>query len=164
MVAFREFLTKRDEFENRLQERVGSSISASENVFGNSKPDMVIRPELDKQTKDKLAERKETTIAAFNELETDWRNQQESLPHLLNYYFPNQQEVNAHWSAFASAFTTYLDCAGKWSNDHPSSNQTGSACKDEKNSLLKNSRALQAAFEASRKYAWEDLEEALKKP
>lgn len=154
LISHKEYLDKQQDIVKRIYEKIGTSISAAEDMI------TITRREYNptsKQGVEKERQKKfnDSVIENFNLKDKEWRSERDVLGLLVNYYHPKQSEVNAAWNKVKHAVTTQMTCASDWYSTNPIVESTESACKDERELLSQALEGLSKSLENSRTYSWE---------
>jgi len=157
LVAYKDYLDKQQDIVKRVYERIGTSISASDDLISLSRPEFAL-PHSESEQKVKMRKYREEIREKYNTSEREWRNEQETLGFLVDYYYPKQNNVLTAWQELAERVTAYYSCANQWLKDHPITDESDSACKQEKEAFSSSLNELTKALEEHRTYAWEGWE------
>jgi hypothetical protein len=158
MLAYKDFVEKRSNLVTELYGRIGSSVSASEDLVSLSKSDFSVKPELDVETKNALKEYRKLIADKFETAEAEWRKDRDRLGLLMDYYHPEQPAVLAAWTTVKDSMTTYMNCSKKWHDEHPIDDNTAAACPSEKTGLTKSVKAFSEEIGQNRTYLWKGWE------
>jgi hypothetical protein len=158
LISYKDFLDKQQEIIKRVYERVGTCISSSEDLISLSKPELAKTADYEGEQKERLKKYRVTVQDKFTLSEAEWRNDREALGLLMDYYHPRQVKVVEAWRNVKESVTRYMGCASDWSARNPLSTEIESACKPQKDSVVKSLEQLTASLEENRTYAWEGWE------
>ncbi|HUS10021.1 MAG TPA: hypothetical protein VMZ30_06100 [Pyrinomonadaceae bacterium] len=154
MVAYKDFVEKRAVVVEHLYQRIGSSVSSSEDLIELSKGKSTVRPGLDDKTREAILGARKTIVDKFDLSNSEWRNERDSLGFLIDYYHPDQKDVVTAWHGLKKSISDYLDCAAAWHESHPIDDDTSKACPSERASLTKSLEQFTSTLGSARTYAW----------
>jgi hypothetical protein len=157
LIAYKDYLDKQQDTVRRVYERIGTSISASDDLIELTRPEFAVTNYQSEQ-KEIMKKYRAEVRDKYNTSEREWRNERETLGLLMNYYNSKQNTVLAAWKDVSGRVTAYGFCATQWVQKHPISNESDNPCKREKDAFSKSLEGLTKALEANRTYAWEGWE------
>lgn len=168
MVGYKDFLEKQQETEKKVFERIGATMSASEDYITLTRPELTLYSTLSPEEKEGIEKQRTLIKERFNSNDRDWRNEREILGMLVGYYFPNKSETQTQispsdtnvmtaWEQVKESVDHYKNCAEHWvKNSYP--RETNTACQEEKTKIANSLINLNKNLEVNRKYAWEGWE------
>jgi hypothetical protein len=157
LVAYKDFLDKQQEIIKRVYDRLGTCISASEDLASLSK-DVNQTKNYEGDQKTRVMKYRISVQDKYTQSEAEWRSERDALGLLMDYYHPRQTNVIAAWRDLKESMTKYMSCVEKWSHDNPLSAETEDACKPEKDALVNRIDHLTSSLEINRTYAWDGWE------
>jgi hypothetical protein len=158
LTAHKDFLEKQQDTIKRIFERAGSSVSSCEDKINLTKRDA----QLDRFFGEENIKQKKfrhQVMQNFDEMETLWRKEKETLGYLISYYHPKNKDVSVSWKNVKDSVTNYFVCSEQWYKNNRVSDETESACKTEKDSVTNSILSFTTNLERSRNYAWEGWED-----
>lgn len=157
LVAYKDYLDKQQDIVKRVYERIGTSISASDDLITLTRPQFAVT-NFQGDEKERVRKFRVEIRDKYNASNREWRNEQETLGLLMNYYNPKQNTVLAAWKDVSEKVEGYANCALQWLEKHPISDESATPCKQEKDAFSLSLDGLTKALEATRTYAWQGWE------
>ena len=154
LIAYKDYLEQERETDKHVYELIGKCVTVSVDLIDltgkNFDPKQYQPPGI-------VAQRTQMR-KAYNDCDTQWRTERESLGLQMSYYHPGNKDVVNAWNDVQESVTNYMDCALKWYSDNRKPTDTEGACKDKKESLRAGISKLNEKIDAARQYAWEGWE------
>ncbi len=102
LVAHKEFLEKQQETIKKVYERIGTTMSAADDLIALSHKDLTPSNELGDEERKKINEQNEQIRKRYNLIDREWRTERDTLAILLNYFFPKKAGTSLTQSKFIS--------------------------------------------------------------
>ncbi|HVG35827.1 MAG TPA: hypothetical protein VM911_22435 [Pyrinomonadaceae bacterium] len=155
LVAYKDFLDRRQETIKSVYELLGNSASASYALI------TITGPEFEHSKLPAEAEEQKTAIRdRFNVAVNEWRSRQDNLGALLSYYHEGRPDVVDSWNNTKSSLTAYMKCAqDEWNNYSTDyiPRDTTKLCSEQRQNYEKNLQLLTQGLENTRRYLWKDF-------
>jgi hypothetical protein len=156
MLAYKDFVEKRSNLITELYGRVGSSVSASDDLINLSRKDFTALPELEPEVKTARKEYQKSIDDRFEQVEADWRKDRDRLGLLIDFYHPDQKPLVEAWGTVTESLTGYMRCAKKWREGHVGDEENlDKACTTERSVLTTSLRAFSEEISKKRTYLWQ---------
>jgi hypothetical protein len=159
LAAYNEYVKQEEAIVRKAYERIGSCISASEDLIALTRPEFQLS-RFAGDDRVRVADQRGRLRERFNTADAEWRSERESLGLLMSYYHHGRPEVVEAWRAAQDAMTQYMSCARSWFVQHSASaaadDSVKGACAAEKELLRSRLDQLTRSFDASRVHAWGD--------
>lgn len=171
MIGYKDFLDKQRETAEKVFERVGKLVSASEDLISLSRPDLTPRNDLSPIELKGILEERKRIKEKYRDAGTVWVNERDVMGMLVGYYFPRKLDagqsgadssegsVRHAWQAVKDAVARYTSCAEEWSNN-PFPRDPRDACSEQKMSVVDSLHTLNKSLEFNQRYTWEGWESA----
>jgi hypothetical protein len=155
MLAYKDFVEKRSNLINEVFGRVGSSVSASEDLINLSLRDFTVNPKFEPEVKTALHKYKNSVVDRFELVESDWRKDRDRLGLLIDFYHPDQKPLVDAWGTVTESLTGYMRCAKKWQAEQRDLENTDNACTTERAHLTTSLQTFSAEIGKKRAYLWQ---------
>ncbi|MBC7929834.1 MAG: hypothetical protein H7Z38_04625 [Rubrivivax sp.] len=156
-IAYKEYLGKQQEVLKRVYERIGVSISASDDLIKLSTKDYAVTSYEGKK-KEEASNLRDSIKKKFDESYTAWRSERDGLGFLMSYYHPKQVKVIDAWRGVKDSVTNYMRCADNWIDNNflLERKDADKACENERTAFSNSLQQLSTSLDENRKYAWEE--------
>jgi hypothetical protein len=156
MIAYKEYLEKQQEVLQRVYERIGGSLSASDDLIKLSTKDYAVTSYEGKQ-KEEVSNLRDSIKKKFDDSDIAWRNERDSLGFLMSYYHPKQVKVIEAWRGVKDSVTNYMRCADNWIDNHflLEKKEADKACENERTAFSNSLQQLSTSLDENRTYVWE---------
>lgn len=165
MVAFKDFVDRREDFVKTLFDQIGSSQTSAEDYISLTKDRMAIANYEEPNARKQISELRNIIKGNFDINRGKWRSERGKFGLSISYYYPVKQDpaaaqynVPAAWQDLSNALTRHMDCADKWVEENLRKDDTSQACITETNSLNAAIAKLAIALDHNRTYVWEGWE------
>ena len=155
MLAYKDFVEKRSNLITELYGRVGSSVSASEDLINLSRKDFIVDSTLEPEVKEARRKYRDSIRDRFELVEADWRKDRDRFGLLIDFYHPDQKPLVEAWGTVTESLTGYMRCSKNWHDTHYGDENTDQACTSERARLTTSLQAFSAEIGKKRAYLWQ---------